>query len=173
MSRRALILATALAVLAALWFTHQRHAGQVIEKAVAGERQRISNLSREALASAEKRALAESTAAALAALELTHALSTAREQLEAARSDLRVQRERLRDAIADYRARAVAESERSAPGSVAHGAVAAADALDECSSSYEEVAGVADQLAVQVTGLQRYITDVVGPVCLKEPDHDG
>lgn len=173
MSRRALILATALAVLAALWFTHQRHASQVIEKAVTGERQRISDLSREALASAEKRALAESTAAALAALELQHDLSTARQQLETARSDLRAERQRLRDATADFRARAVAEGARSEPGSVAHGAVAVADALDECSGRYEAVAGVADTLAVQVTGLQRYITDVVGPVCLKEPDHDG
>lgn len=58
----------------------------------------------------------------------------------------------------------IRQSHGLSDGSIAHGA--AADALEECSSRYAAVAGVADALSVEVTGLQAHITRVVGPVCV-------
>lgn len=157
--------AVVLVVILAAWW-HQRHAAQVIEQAVQAERDRWQEVHRKALADAQADKLKTETSAALAALEAQHELKQAQLALADARADLRVVRGELRDTITQFRDRASRAAQSSPAGSIAHGAVAAADALEECSSRYAAVAGVADALSIQVTGLQAYITRVVGPVCV-------
>jgi hypothetical protein len=165
--RRTFIPATALiCVLILLWLWHQRHAQEVVGAAVQAERDRWQEVHRQALADAQAHKLKTETSAALAALEAQHELKQAQLALADARADLRVVRGELRDTITQFRDRASRAAQSSPAGSIAHGAVAAADALEECSSRYAAVAGVADALSVQVTGLQAYITRVVGPVCV-------
>lgn len=155
-----------LALIVGMLWAHSRYVDGLVEAAVLAEGSRWQGEHREALARAQTDRLKSETQAAMAALEVHLELKNAQAALAAVRADLRVERGRLRDTIAEFRDRAQRDAEGSPAGSVAHGAVAAADALDQCSGRYEEVAGVADSLAVQVTGLQAYITQVVWPLCI-------
>jgi len=160
-----------LALIVGACWAHGRYVDSLVEAAVLAERSKWQEEHRQALAQAQADKRQSETQAAMAALEVQIELKNARVELATTRADLRVERGRLRDTIAEFRDRAQRDAEGSPAGSVAHGAVAAADALDQCSSRYEEVAGVADALSTQVTGLQAYITSVVGPVCIAQgPD---
>lgn len=157
------------AMLAGAVWMHQAHARAVIAAAVDSERARWQDAHTKALASANLAGQQEATKAALAALEAQIELSTLRQDMERDRALSRAHTGSLQRTIAEFRDRAVREAAGAGPGSVADGAARIADALGECSERREEVAAVADRLSIQVTGLQRYITQVVGPVCIVEP----
>lgn len=165
MSKLYIALAIA-ASLGGLAWLHERHAASVIDSAVSSERDRINALARDRLAAANKRALDAETQAAVKDLEGQRELE---DLAERARSDAgRAADElgRLRGALAVYRR----GGGPAAPGAGAVGGTDAtsplADALSQCSERYAGVAAVADQLSIQVTGLQRYITEVAGPICI-------
>lgn len=151
----------------AVWL-HQSHARSVIAAAVAAERASWQDFHTKELASANLAGQQEATKAALAALEAQIELSTLRQDMERDRALSRARTGSLQRTIAEFRDRAAREAAGAGPGSLADGAARIADALGECSQRREEVAGVADRLSIQVTGLQRYITEVVGPVCIAE-----
>lgn len=154
------------AALAGLVWLHQSHARAVIASAVAAERASWQDTHTKALVTANLEGQREATNAAIAALEAQIELSTLRQDLERDRALSRAHAGSLQRTIAEFRDRAAREAAGAGPGSVADGATRIADALGECSERRAEVAAVADRLSVQVTGLQRYITDVVGPMCI-------
>lgn len=157
------------AALAGLVWLHQSHARTVIASAVAAERASWQDAHTTALAAANLAGQKEATNAAIAALEAQIELSTLRQAMERDRALSRAHTGSLQRTIAEFRDRAAREAAGAGPGSVADGATRIADALGECSERRAEVAAVADRLSVQVTGLQRYITEVVGPMCIAEP----
>lgn len=157
------------AMLAGAVWLHQSHARAVIDAAVGAERARWQDAHTTALARANLEARHETTKAAIAALEAQVELSTLRQDMERAAAMSRARTGSLQRTIAEFRDRAAREAAGAGPGSLADGATRIADALGECSERRAEVAAVADRLSVQVTGLQRYITEVVGPVCIAEP----
>lgn len=152
--------------LAGLVWIHQRHAAQVIEGAVQAERAAWQETHRQALAAANAQALRKTTEAAMAALEVQIENAQLRESMQRDRAAAVARTDSLQRTIAAFRDRAARAAAGSPPGSLAHEATAAADALSECSSRRAEVAAVADQLSVQVSGLQAYISKVAGPVCI-------
>lgn len=154
------------AMLAGAAWLHQSHARAVIASAVAAERASWQDVHTKALAMANLEGQKEATKAAIAALEVQVELSTLRQDMERDRALSRAHTGSLQRTIAEFRDRAAREAAGAGPGSVADGAARIADALGECSERRAEVAAVADRLSVQVTGLQRYITQVVGPVCI-------
>lgn len=170
LTQRALAIVCTLGLLVAAvaggaWL-HQQHARSVIDAAVSAERSRWQVAHTNALAAANLSGQQEATKAAIEALEAQVELSTLRQDMERAAAVSRAHAGSLQRTITEFRDRAAREAAGAGPGSMAHGAVAAADALSECSSRRAEVAEVADRLAIQVTGLQRYITRVVGPICI-------
>lgn len=167
-----LVAGVGLLLLAGLGWLHQRHAAQVIERAVQAERAVWQETHRQALAAANEQALRERTQAALAALEVQIENAQLREAMQRDRAAAVARTDSLQRTIAAFRDRAAREAAGSPAGSVAHEATAAADALSECSARRAEVAAVADELSVQVSGLQAYIGRVVGPVCIA-PRPDG
>ena len=154
------------AMLAGAVWLHQSHARGVIASAVAAERAIWQDTHTKALATANLAGQREATKAAIAALEAQIELSTLRQDMERDRALSRAHTGSLQRTIAEFRDRAAREAAGAGPGSLADGATRIADALGECSERREKVAAVADRLSVQVTGLQRYITQVVGPVCI-------
>lgn len=156
----------ATALVAGAWSIHQHHAEGVIGLAVRSERARWQEANRQALADANAASLAETTSAAMAALEAQIELAQLRQTVAHDRLLSRDHTDSLQRTIAEFRDRAAREAQGAGPGSIAHGAAVAADALSECSRRREEVAAVADQLTVQVIGLQGYLTKVVGPMCI-------
>lgn len=165
MTRLYISLAIAVSLGGLAWL-HERHAGSVIESAVSSERARISDLARDRLAAANKRALDAETQAAVNDLEVQRELEDLAERARADAGRADDELGRLRGALAVYRR----SGGPAAPGAGAVGgpdaASSLADALSQCSDRYAGVAAVADQLSVQVTGLQRYITSVAGPICI-------
>lgn len=161
-----LALGLGLLLLAGLAWLHQRHAAQVIEQAIQTERAAWLDAHRQALAAANEQALRERTQAALAALEVQIEIAQLRESMQRDRAAAVARTDSLQRTIAAFRDRAARAAAGSPAGSVAHEATAAADALSECSARRAEVAAVADELSVQVSGLQAYIGRVVGPVCV-------
>ena len=167
-----LVAAVVLVSLAGLAWMHQRHAAAVIEQAVQAERAAWLDTHRQALAAANEQALRERTQAAMAALEVQIEIAQLRESVARDRAAAAARTDSLQRTIAAFRDRAARAAAGSPAGSVAHEATAAADALSECSTRRAEVAAVADQLSVQVSGLQAYISMVAGPVCIA-PGPDG
>lgn len=165
MRQRLILAAAILAALGLAWWAHQRHASAVIDRAVLTERQAWQDQHRQALADANLQAQRITTQAAMAALEAQIESANLREQVARDRAMSAARLDGLQRTITAIRDRAARAPDAATPGSVAHGATATADALAACADRYADVAGVADRLAVQVTGLQAYITDVVGPVC--------
>lgn len=157
------------AALSGLVWLHQSHARAVIDSAVAAERVSWQDAHTTALAAANLAGQKEATNAAIAALEAQIELSTLRQAMERDRALSRAHTGSLQRTITEFRDRAAREAAGAGPGSVADGATRIADALGECSERRAEVAAVADRLSVQVMGLQRYITEVVGPMCIAEP----
>lgn len=165
MTPRLWLYAGAVALAGAVWWAHEWHAGRVIDRAVQTERQSWQDQHRQALADANLQAQRMTTQAALAALEAQIEAANLREQVARDRAVSAARLDGLQRTIAAFRDRAARAPDAATPGSLAHGATATSDALAACADRYADVAGVADRLAVQVTGLQAYVRDVVGPVC--------
>lgn len=170
MTRKLLLalLCGGLVVAAAIW--HQRHAATTIGDAVEKESQRWLDFHQGVLR--EENAKAEEIEATARATidQLRKELQDAKQQVESARADLSTARGRLLNATSELRRRAAEAPDATTPGSIAHGAIAASTALEECSQRYEEVAGIADDLTIKVTGWQRYFTEVVVAACQVDPE---
>lgn len=158
-------LAAGLALGGVAWHQHAVH--QVAEAAAQGERGRIASVSSEALRKAEQRALDLETKAAIAALENQVEQDRLKDQARAASERARSADQRLQLATDDLRRRAAQAGQGAGPSPFADEAAAAAGALGECGREYRSVAAIADELSIQVTGLQRYVTDVLR-ICVSQ-----
>lgn len=165
------LIAVACAVLG--YVAHQRAVASVVERARSQEAALWQGAQSAALAEATKKVMEAQTQLVISDMRNRHELNEQRSRMEAAVAASARTVGSLQHTVKELRDRLAAQPGAAEPGTLAYAATSAADALGECSARRTEVAAVADKLAVQVTGLQRYITDVVGPVCLKEPDHDG
>jgi len=166
MSRLYIALAIAAALAAGvLWHGHA--ADGAIIAAVEADRLQWQTKARDIEQATAARYLATMTAAGVAALENDHAQDLARHRLQADVDRTRAQLGGLQGLLAaGLRSGGGFTAEGATPLQLADGARALAGSLSECSSRYVAVAETADRLSVQVTGLQRYISHVVGPVCV-------
>ena len=158
------VLGAALSV--AAWGWHGHIARSAINAAVDAERTKLQSDAADKLRDAEIRVLTEQTNAAMAQLENEHAQAELKARAESDAAAARTERSKLLNTIAALRGRGSAQSESSGPIPGSDAIPRLADALSECSGRYEEMAGVADRLAIQVTGLQRWVKEVAGPVCV-------
>lgn len=165
MSRLYWLVGGAAALALATW-AHEHHASAAIAQAVAEAEGRASDVAAHRLAEANARTSAAETQAGIAELEgnLERKELQARARADADRAGGELGR--LRAAIAAYRGRGDPPGQGTGAGGRPDEGSLVADALGQCSERYAGVAAVADQLSVQVTGLQRYITRVVGPLCI-------
>lgn len=165
MSRAAVLLASAAVLAASAWALVRWHEGRVhtiAQQAVVTERGRLQREADQVLAAAAKRVAQREHAARVELEEVKreNADLLALVDHEAARA--RAERERLQRALsAAVRGGDGAASPDPGAAAGADGLGPVAAALSECSERYETVAGVADRLSVQVTGLQGYIERVV------------
>ena len=157
----------ALAIAALVGATAWWHGGQVddlVRTSLDGQRAELQAQARTELLQAKVEAHEERARADVANFEMIYAIQKDRDR---ARSDAvhaaGVQRG-LRDTIAALSRGENASADGAGARSLADAAPQLADALGECSGRYVEVAAVADQLTIQVIGLQRFIVEVVGPV---------
>lgn len=150
-----------------VWW-HQHHAASVVRQALNGQLAELQAKARTELLEAKVEAHEERARADVANFEIIYATQKDRDR---ARSDAvraaGVQRG-LRDTIAALSRGENSQADGASARSLADAAPQLADALGECSGRYVEVATVADQLAIQVIGLQRFITEVAGPVCIPD-----
>lgn len=154
------------ALSAAAWGWHGHVARAAINQAVEAERSRLKAEATDKLRDAEIRVLTEQTKAAMAQLENEHAQAELKARAESDAAAARTERGKLLNTIAALRGRGGAPGESSSPIATTDAIPRLADALSECSGRYEEMAGVADRLVIQVTGLQRWVKEVAGPVCV-------
>jgi hypothetical protein len=162
----ALAIAAALAA-GVLWHGHA--VDGAITAAVDADRRQWQDKARDIEQATAARYLATMTAAAMAALENDHAQDLARHRLQADVDRARAQLGGLQRVLAEgLRSGGGFTAEGATPIQLADGARALAESLSECSSRYVSMAETADRLSIQVTGLQRYITQVAGPVCVAE-----
>ena len=166
MSRLYIALAIAAALAASvLW--HDHAVDGAITDAIDGDRRQWQDKARDIEQATAARYLATMTTAALAALENDHAQDLARHRLQADAAHAHRERDGLQRVLAEsLRSGGSLTAEGATPLQLADGARALAESLSECSGRYVEVGETADRLSIQVTGLQRYITQVVGPVCV-------
>lgn len=158
--------ALAAAVAGAVWW-HGQAADDAINAAVHADRAQWQSKARDIEQATAARYLTIMTTAAIAALENDHAQTIARLRLQGDVDRARDERDGLQRVIAaGLRGGGGFTAEGSTPLQLADGARALAESLSECSGRYVGVAETADRLSIQVTGLQRYITQVVGPVCI-------
>jgi hypothetical protein len=146
---------------------HQRAVHQVASAAAQAERDLIVAISNKALLAAEQRVARLETEAAIAALENQVEQNHLKDLARASSERARTADQRLQLATDDLRRRATEAGQGAGSGSFAHEAAAAAGALGECGREYRSVAAVADELSIQVTGLQGYVTTMLG-VCNPE-----
>ena len=167
MRHRLIAFAVILAIGAAGWWAHQRHASAVVMRAVLDDRAVWQAEAQRVRAEASQREINIQTRAVMAQMEADHAHAQRVAAIAAAASGARSERDRLRVALS--------QAVRGGGGGAGQGTgtergsdagPAIADALAACADRYADVAGVADRLAVQVTGLQAYVRDVVGGVCV-------
>lgn len=162
-----LFIASAAAVaIAGLAWIHQKHAAAQVEAAVGAERARLSDVAREKLVAANKRAMDAESAAAIQDLENRIELHDLTERARADAGRAADELGRLRASLTVYRGRGGPAGAGAGAVQGADEASTLADALDQCSERYAGVAAVADELSIQVTGLQRYVTEVAGPICI-------
>jgi hypothetical protein len=154
------------AACAVAWFAHEWAAGRAKDEAVNAALQSVQAAAKEELLKAKAEVVAAQTDAAMARWE------NDREAMERNRV-LEADVVRLRDADLSLRRTIAALSRREGGGSegapavgILDAAPALASALGQCSSRYAGVAEVADRLSSQVTELQGYIRNVVGPLCI-------
>lgn len=166
MTPRLAIILAALAAVVGLYWLHERHAARVVDQAVQADRRVWQAEAERFRREADQRTLDAETRAGLALLENTHAQELARQRLAADVARLRADGDSLRDTIAALLGGGGFSAEGAPSLSLVDAARPLAVALSECSREYEAVAETADRLALQVTGLQGYVRDVVGPVCV-------
>jgi len=154
------------ALAAAAWGWHGHIARKAISDAVKAERARVQAIAAQKLADAQAKVIEAQTSAVIAQMENDHAQAELKAKADADAAVARNELGRLRNTIAALRRGGGAPGDSPSTISPTDAIAPLADALSECSGRYEEVAGVADRLSVQVTGLQRWITDVAGPVCV-------
>ncbi len=166
MTRIYLALALAAALAAGVWW-HGQAADSAIAAAVDADRTQWQTKARDIEQATAARYLTIMTTAAIAALENDHAQTLARQRLQADVDRARTERDGLQRVIAEgLRGGGGFTAEGATPIQLADGARALAESLGQCGSRYVDLAETADRLSIQVTGLQRYITEVVGPVCI-------
>jgi hypothetical protein len=160
-------------LVALLWAACAWHAGRVdarVAAELAAQRSELNLVAAQALAEAERKARDVETRAAAAALEN----QIEKQRLERLAQDgagrARAADIGLQHATDDIRSRAAAAATDPAARSIADDASAAASALSECGSEYRALAAEADQLTIQVIGLQAYTTRVVLQVCPALPE---
>lgn len=163
-----LIAISALAMVIGMYFMHHEYANRAIEAAVSEERNLVHSQALEELAQSEARAVKAETAATIAALEG----KVERDQYQArARADASVlhgELGRLRAVLDGYHSSGGETGEGASTRSIVDDAGPLASALGQCSERYAGVAEVADRLSIQVIGLQQYITQVAGPICIAQ-----
>ena len=162
------VLGAALSV--AAWGWHGHIARSAINAAVNAERTKLQSNAAEKLRDAEIRVLTEQTNAAMAQLENEHAQAELKARAESDAAAARTERSKLLNTIAALRSRGSAAGESAGTISTTDAIPRLADALSECSGRYEELAGVADRLVIQATGLQWWVNDVAGPVCVAQSE---
>jgi len=170
MTKRLLLVLLSGALVVALFVWHQRHAAATISDAVEAESKRWLDFHQQVLREENAKAEEQQAQAQEIATRLTKELTDANQALDTHRAALRDARNGLQHATAELRRRAAQAPDATTPGSVAHGAIAASTALEECSQRYEEVAGIADDLTIKVSGWQRYFTEVVVAACPVDPE---
>lgn len=154
------------ALAAAAWGWHGHIAQTAINQAVESGRARVQAIAAQKLADAQAKVIEAQTSAVIAQMENEHAQAELKAKADADAAVARNELSRLRNVISAVR-RSGGTTGDSPSTIIPTDAVAPlADALSECSGRYEEVAGVADRLSVQVTGLQRWVTEVAGTVCV-------
>jgi hypothetical protein len=149
-------------LVAGLMAWHGRQVGQLVERSVQAERDRVTTWSTAVLLEAERKNRKLETDAAIAALENEVEQTRLKDEARRASDRARAVDQRLQHVTADLRRRAVAAAASPEAAGFAHEAAAAAGALGECSSRYRALGEVADGLSIQVTGLQRYVGTVLG-----------
>lgn len=166
-SRAALVaVLLAAACAAALWAHrwHERAVQRAVHTAVLAELDAIEAKTDAELASLQREVLARETRAAVAALNLEVLDHELKRKAAADAARARSERERLQHALSQQPAVRSGQGAHGADAAAtgpADGAPAVAVALSECSARYEQVAGVADELAIQVIGLQGYVVGVL------------
>lgn len=172
MSRLYMALALAAALGAGVWW-HGQAVDGALTAAVQADRTQWQTNAREVEQATAARYLATMTAAGVAALENDHAQDIARHRLQADVDRARTELGGLRGVLAaGLRSGGGFTAEGATPLQLVNGARALAESLSECSGQLVDVAETADRLSIQVTGLQRYITHVVGPVCVADASGD-
>lgn len=159
------------ALAGAAWAWHGRVAGRVVkvavDAAITSERARVKAATDKAKQLADARERTKEQAAQAAKEKADHETQQRDARIAVDRARSRSESEQLRAVLA---ASLGAGGGFAGPGaraiSLTDAAPALAESLGECSASREAFAGAADQLSSQVTGLQDYITHVVGPVCI-------
>lgn len=171
MKRRLIACAVIVAIGAFAWWAHQRHASAVVMRAVLADRAVWQAEAQRVRAEASQREIEIQTRAVMAQMEADHAHAQRVAAIAATAAGARSERDRLRVALSQaVRGGGGGAGQGAGPERGSDAAPAIADALAACADRYADVAGVADQLAVQVTGLQSYVRDVVGPVCVQSGD---
>lgn len=170
MRQRLILAAAILAALGLAWWAHQRHASAVIDRAVMADRAAWQAEAARIKAEATQREIDIQTRAVMAQMEADHAHAQRVAEVTAAAAGARSELDRLRNTIAALRRGGGGQSQGPEAEPITDASGPLADALTACAERYADVAGVADRLSVQVTGLQAYITDVVGPVCVQSGD---
>lgn len=166
MRQRLILALVVLAALGLAWWAHQRHASGVIDRAVLADRAVWQAEAQRIHAQATQREIDLQTRATIAQMEADHAHAQQIAAVSAAAAGARSERDRLRNTLATLRrgGSQAGQSSSTEPGPDATAPLA--DALAACADRYADVAGIADELSTQVTGLQAYIAKVVGPVCI-------
>lgn len=149
-----------------VWW-HQQHAAAVVDAAVQAERKVWTDAQTIAQIQQDTR-VAITEMVADVNMEAERRESQARQRaLEASNARLSARAVSLQRTAEDFRAaidRAASDSPSCGP--IADAARTAGEVFERCGSAHIELAKEAGRLAAKVTGLQGYITRVVGPVCV-------
>lgn len=165
MSRLYVALAVAGLLGVATWW-HQQHASAVLREALDSQLKDLQAQAHTELLQSQVEAHQVRAKADVANFEIVYDIQT---QRDGARRDLAragEQQRGLLGTIAALRRGEGGSADGAGTRSLVDAAPQLATALGECSGRYVELAGLADRLTVQVIGLQRYVTEVVGPVCV-------
>lgn len=101
-------------------------------------------------------------------MELFYELQSAKKNVADSRAAVTAARNGLQYELDRIRGREITAPEGTPAFDRSHEARALANSLSECSKQLEEVAGTADDLSIQVTGLQDYLNRVVRPAVVFE-----
>jgi hypothetical protein len=164
--RYCLALVALLALVAGLVWWHQSAASNAIQSALDGQRAELQRKAADVLASVQLANLETSNRASIALLELTYENIKLADQARVDAAASRGALQRLQHTLSALRRGGGPSPDGSPAISLADAAPALAASLSQCSERYAGLAEGFDRLSIQVTGLQAYINDVAGPVCL-------